>query len=196
MSSNITASNRSTAPSPIRNNKLIVVIGAESSGNRLIFETLKKASGYADDEQEMAKWWDNERIMQYDIDRITFRSLPHFGVGNDRRFVDPVSFGDNAKRAGYDVRFVVATRDQSIVKKSKTNLHCLGDGNMAAREMSETRRIIGRLLAVHGESCFVWNYETFMFLHGDYLLTLYRWLGIEAGEYPKLIDGNVKYLAK
>ncbi len=195
MPSNTPASTPSIAPS-VAAKKIIVVVGAESSGNKLIFEILKKSDNYADDEKKMALWWDKPESIECDVERITFRSLPHGGIGNGRKFVDPVAFADDAVRAGYDVRFVVTTRDRSIVERSKTGFHCIGNAGLAKNEMDETRKILGWLISTHGERCFLWNYETFMFLRGHYLDSLYRWLGIEMRNLPELIDGNVKYLAK
>lgn len=196
MVSNTQASTPSAERSQKHDRKMVIVVGAESSGNRLIFNTLKSAWNYLDDETKMAEWWDDSKKINCDVDRITFRSLPHGGIGNGRHFVNPSAFGESAMRAGYDVRFVVTTRDKNIVQQSKTGLHCLGDAGMAANEMVEARRVLGRLIFAHGERCFLWNYETFMWLQGDYLQALYRWLGIEASEYPKLHDGNVKYILR
>lgn len=193
---NTPASTPSAARSPERNKKLVIVIGAESSGNRLIFKTLKDAGGYADDETKMSAWWGNPKSIECDVERITFRSLPHGGVNNGRRFVDPVLFGERALRVGYDVRFVLTTRDSNIVEKSKLRVHTLGNAKMVTEEMNKTRKVIGHLIDAHGERCFLWSYETFMFLRDDYLRALYRWLGVGAVGFPELIDGNVKYLAK
>jgi hypothetical protein len=196
MPSNTPVSTLSAVRSPERNKKLVIVIGAESSGNRLIFKMLKEAGGYADDEERMSAWWGNPKSIQCDVDRITFRSLPHGGINNGRQFVDPVAFCEGALRAGYDVRFIVTTRDKNIVEKSKIRVHTLGDAILVEREMNTTREVLKRLIDAHGERCFLWSYETFMFLRDDYLRALYRWLGVGAVGFTELVDGNVKYLAR
>jgi len=44
--------------------------------------------------------------------------------------------------------------------------------------------------------CFLWSYETLIYLREDYLQQLYGFLGVESDFVPPdLFDGNEKYLA-
>jgi glycosyltransferase involved in cell wall biosynthesis len=202
--------------------KFIVVLGHESSGTRLVAETLAKATGFdyddgedeLDEKGELARtfltapvqaWWDDPSKIVCDHSRISRRSLPHGGKDSapirkalgehvqTRVFVAPVPFIRALLDAGYDVYAVLTVRDKTIAVNSKRREHTAGSHDVAEEEMEEATRILTEVLETHPR-CFVFSYESLMALGAPYLQSLYRFLGVESDYMPELRDGNIKYV--
>ena len=89
--------------------------------------------------------------------------------------------------------FVLCTRDIHISERSRlVRGFSLSQQNLHA-ESQRAKEIIIDLLGRELD-CFLWSYETFMYLERDYLRLLNRFLGIEADFMPTLQDGNLKFL--
>lgn len=202
--------------------KFILVLGHESSGTRLIADTIAQATGFDYDDGEnktnakgelvdsfltktVHQWWMTPETIQYDTSRISRRSLPHGGldnteielkVGNQalgRDFLDPLPLLDGLKKAGYDVYAVLTVRDRNVAVHSKCREHTGGDSAVANHEMDQALAITQSVLA-HHDKCFVCSYEALMTLGAPYLQELYAFLGIESDYRPVLRDGNAKYI--
>lgn len=202
--------------------KFIIVLGHESSGTRLIANTIARATGYDYDDGEnranergelvdtfltktVHHWWMHPEAIRCDHDRITRRSLPHGGQDNtelrlnvsgeptERAFFDPRPLIDGLKRAGYDVRVVLTVRDRSVAINSKCREHTGGDRALAGAEMDRAVAIMQSVLD-HHDQCFVCSYEALMTLGMPYVRELYAFLGVDSDHRPELRDGNPKYI--
>ena len=201
--------------------KFILVIGHESSGNRLAANTLAKATGfdYDDgethlDEQGMVKstylhhtvqqWWDDPGRIVCDHSRISRRSIPHGGADiGPLRFIDhpltgrhnpqPMPLINGLKQAGFDVYVVLTVRDGLIAMLSKLREHTEGTMQTAQEELDESVRILQEVLMQH-DQCFVFSYESLMLLGEPYVRQLYRFVGIESDYMPPLKNANPGYV--
>lgn len=204
--------------------KFVIVLGHESSGTRLVAETIAKASGFAYDDgehrtdeqgqlvdtfltKEVQSWWDDPNRIVCDQSRVSRRSLPHGGIDARelqrhvshevaaRSFPNPWPLIGGLERAGYDVRVVLTVRDRSIAISSKCRVHTKGNFELASDEMQRAGEIMVGLLEKHPKT-FVCSYEALMSLGRPYLSQLYAFLGIETDYLPKLRDGNAKYVIR
>ncbi|MFO7974753.1 MAG: hypothetical protein R6V12_08970 [Candidatus Hydrogenedentota bacterium] len=202
--------------------KFILVLGHESSGTRLVADTIVQATGFDYDDGEnktnakgelvdsfltktVHQWWMSPDTIRCDKPRISRRSLPHGGVdkteiamkvGNEaggRSFLDPLPLIDGLKKAGYDVYAVLTVRDRNVAIYSKCREHTQGDQALAVEEMDQAVAIIQSVLE-HHDKCFVFSYEALMTLGASYLQELYAFLGIGSDYQPVLRDGNAKYI--
>ena len=202
--------------------KFILVLGHESSGTRLIADTIAQATGFDYDDGEnktnakgelsetfltktVHRWWMSPDTIRYDKSRISRRSLPHGGLDSnelqlkvggqalERGFLDPLPLIDGLKKAGYAVYVVLTVRDRTVALRSKCREHTFGNHAMAVEEMDRAIAITNSVLA-HHEQCFVCSYESLMTLGAPYLERLYAFLGIHSDYKPVLRDGNTKYI--
>lgn len=202
--------------------QFIIVLGHESSGTRLVANTLAEATGYSYDDGEhktneagqvvesfltktVQRWWTDPKTIVCDESRITRRSLPHGGLdetelrlrlpdhNSHRQFVDPLPFIEGLKKAGYDVYVILMVRDRNIAIQSKRRVHTQGDAELASTEMDRALAILKGVLEYHAK-CFVFSYEAFMSLGAPYLKRLYAFLGFDSEYLPTLSDGNRKYI--
>lgn len=203
--------------------KFIIVLGHESSGTRLIADTVARATGFEYDDGEsktdakgqlidtfltktIHQWWRNPDSIRYDKSYITRRSLPHGGIDNTelknrvpddttgRTFLDPLPLINGLRRAGYDIRIILTVRDRNVAIHSKCREHTFGDRDLATEEMDQAVAIMNTVLQQNQNDCFVCSYEALMTLGAPYIHTLYTFLGIESDYMPILNDGNAKYI--
>jgi glycosyltransferase involved in cell wall biosynthesis len=200
--------------------KFILVIGHESSGNRLAANTLAKASGFDYDDGEthldetghvkttylqhtVQQWWDDPSRIVCDHSRISRRSLPHGGADEGplrfinhplivRHFPQPMILIDGLKKAGFDVYVVITVRDRTVAALSKHREHTEGGMDTAQAELDEAVRLMNEILEQH-EQCFLCSYEALMMLGAPYVQLLYRFVGISSDYVPSLRDANPKY---
>ncbi len=201
--------------------KFILVVGHESSGNRLAANTLARATGFDYDDGEthlddqglvkstylhhtVQQWWDDPDSIVCDHSRITRRSIPHGGADiGPLRFVDhpltgrhnpnPLVLVNGLKRAGYDVYVVITVRDGTIATLSKFREHTDGGLKAAQRELDEAVDLLREVMEQH-DQCFVFSYESLMLLGEPYVQQLYRFVGIESVYMPPLKNANPKYV--
>jgi glycosyltransferase involved in cell wall biosynthesis len=201
--------------------KFILVVGHESSGNRLAANTLARATGFDYDDGEthvddagmvkstylhhpVQQWWDDPSRIVCDHSRISRRSIPHGGADiGPLRFIDhpltgrhnpqPMVLVNGLKQAGYDVYVVLTVRDGTIANLSKLREHTDGGMATAEEEMGEAVRLIQEVLEQH-DQCFVCSYEALMLLGEPYVQQLYRFVGIESDYMPPLKNANPKYV--
>ncbi|HPU98967.1 MAG TPA: hypothetical protein PLO53_13580, partial [Candidatus Hydrogenedentes bacterium] len=151
------------------------------------------------------QWWDDPTKIVCDHSRVSRRSLPHGGEDDSllrmvtdhplisRHFPDPVPFGKALEKAGYDVYFVLTVRDQWVAKLSKIREHVFASWDRAEQEMAQSQQILNQIIREFPR-CFVFSYESLMFLGAPYVQMLYQFLGITSDYVPPLRDANPKYV--
>lgn len=127
-------------------------------------------------------WVDNGRH------KVCHRSLP---------FNIPPQYPDIARwisenELNYEIYFVITTRDITISEVSRVNRFSKSR-EQVKKESIKAKGIIADLLNSE-QKCFVFSYETFMFLELEYLQQLYRFIGIESDFMPEISDGNRRRL--
>lgn len=163
--------------------KAVFVLGAESSGSKLIAMVISNAlsiDDYGD--------WDGTGYSDKGNDKVLHRSLPYMIPPQWPSIEEWV----DENIAGYDLYFVICTRDISLseysraIRWDKSSQQIKGESNRA-------RQMISKIITSH-HAHMIWSYETFMFLKQPYLQTLYKFLDIESDFMPVLIDGNKRWL--
>jgi hypothetical protein len=118
--------------------------------------------------------------------RICHRSLPY---GLHAQFPDVEAMvADHRDR--HDILFLLTTRDRTLSELSRRSRFGKS-AQQVSRETERARDIISSILRSEWPS-FLWSYETFMLLGGDYLSLLYRFIGVESDFLPELRDGNAE----
>lgn len=154
--------------------KNIIVLGTESSGSTLIAVTIARALGI---ENYEGRQWSEENEKE---DKVCHNSLPAGKEIKEWPNIDKFALPNRS--------FVLCTRDKNCIILAEKS-----QGIKAATEQNEkAKKIMTKFLET--ERCFIWSYETFMFLEDAYLKILYNFLGINSTYMPKLKDGNEKYI--
>lgn len=175
--------------------KCIFVIGPEGSGSTLIAQMVSTAlngsiewngrgfnccnSGHCDSNNDYVLPCRDTKHL------VCHRSLP---------------FYKNSKwppiekwRSIYDSYFIICTRDITISKKSVARRFGRKPETMS-EHLNIARNLINEILRSE-EKCFIWSYETFMYLKKDYFRTLIEFLKLESDYFPDNIkDANAKYI--
>jgi hypothetical protein len=163
--------------------KCVIVFGPESSGSKLV----AKIIAHVLDVQSFGDW-NGAGWCVGEQHRVCHRSLP---FGATPQFPDVAAMIQD-HREGFDLRFILTTRDQTLSQASrvarfkKTPVQ-LDEESARAREI-----ILGILKS--GWPALVWSYETLMFLRDGYLAQLYDFLGVTSDFMPTLTDGNAARL--
>jgi len=165
-------------------NKCVFTIGPESTGSMLVAKIIADVLGV-----ETYGQWNGVGWIDKGANKVCHRSLP---------FNIPPQYPDieqwiSSNQESHDIFFVLTTRDITLSEKSRINrfgknLHQVGLESIQAKN-----RILNLLNSE--QKCFIFSYETFMYLELGYLKELYRFLGVESDFIPKLIDGNKKSLS-
>jgi len=158
--------------------KAIIITGPESSGSAFIAKTIGKAVGL--------KNWDGYGEAIFSDLRILHQSQPYktrfqYADYPEYKFYYPQ----------YDRYFVLTTRDVSIVDRSKKNRFKASTYSLIHNRI-RSKAILSNI--IKQDKFFIWNYETMIYLGKPYFDLLYKFLGIESNYYPKVKDGNRKYL--
>lgn len=157
----------------------VFVVGPESSGSRLISRIVAHVLGVRDFEA-----WDGAGCRSGPVHRVWHESLP---AGDVPAFPD-IDRMIAEHRDGYEIVFVLATRDITISEGSR--IERFSKPLTQVREESRRARDIMQALMRSEWKTFVWSYETFMFLGIDYLKRLYDFLDVRSDFIPPLVDGN------
>jgi hypothetical protein len=160
--------------------KCVFVFGPESSGSKLIAKICSHVldiDRYGD--------WNGGSWSDHGLHKVYHRSLPY---GIPPRFPDIIKLiAENEK--DYDLYFILTTRDISISEISRFKRFSKPHDQLQL-ESAKAREIITDLLK-SDQKCFIWSYETLMFLQQAYLNQLYHFLRVSTDFSPKLVDGNV-----
>ena len=123
------------------------------------------------------------------IDTVCHRSLPYGRAG------DMYPDLDQWRSSNRDAltQFVITTRDVSIVDRSKRTRFNRPEST-CRMDRERSRQWIAEVLQ-RKLPCFLWSYETLIYLRADYLRQLYAFVGVESDFVPPdLFDGNRKYV--
>jgi hypothetical protein len=166
-------------------NKCVFTVGPESSGSMLIARIIANVLNV-----EKYGKWDGVGWIDKGKHKVCHRSLP---------FNIPPQYPNIAKwisdnKRNYDIYFVITTRDLTISEVSRIN-RFPKTMEQVQKESKNARAVISALLN-SDQKCFVFSYETFMFLELAYLKRLYKFLGIDSNFIPDIIDGNKRRLVK
>jgi hypothetical protein len=165
--------------------KAYIVTGPESSGSVLIAQVIAYVLG----KDSFYKQWSGYEINGEIGDELVimhtsqpfhmpsrFRTLSEF-----RELLD-----------GYDLCFIITTRDINIVKKSKKHRFGYSDSETETHQKI-SKKILDEI--IQKEKFFIWNYETQIFLRESYYRLLYDFIQVKSDFFPKdLFDGNEKYM--
>jgi hypothetical protein len=94
---------------------------------------------------------------------------------------------------GYDVRFVICTRDLSISHLSRIKRF---GGSIADYQADSQRATALFTKIIETCPCFVFSYETMVALGQVYFQELYRWLGVKSDFQPEIKDANAAYVER
>lgn len=170
------------------NNKIVFVIGPESSGSQLIAKIIAHVLNVRKYTDWKGGGWAIAQTENFD-NNVVHRSLPDGGLETLYPDIDEWVNKYNNK----EIYFVLTTRDQNIVALSKkrrfnrTNKDC-------EMNRKKSREILEYVIA--NFRYFIWSYETFLYLQESYLKILYNFLGEDSDFHIELYDGNKKYIRK
>lgn len=176
----------------------ILVTGPESCGNHLATTICQRLTGLPVAPNQLI---DTEQLVAQGP-TIVLRSLPHGGAGSDigRRCYLPWELLHAHLHAGRDLKLVLVLRDRTISTASKLATGHSANHDAAVAEQREAAAILRRTLTMFPDRCFVFSYESLLWLGNPYVATLASFLGVPWRQgLPlqglELIDGNPKYLA-
>lgn len=163
----------------------VFVIGTESSGSKLAGKILAHALGICPYGTWNGSGW---ATGSQSPRRLCHRSQPY---GAEGAFSDIAQW--NEENRGFDIRYVICTRDVKISQRSRRERWPKRPSSLLDEQTARARAIIREVMQTCSYT--IWSYETFMFLGGDYLRELYRYLGIESTFMPPdILDANAKHV--
>lgn len=188
---------------PRRQRRCVFVVGPESSGSMLAAKIVAHVLGVRPyGEWDPPTGWSHGDLPQGRVsdvaqknavaartDTVCHRSLPH---GRDADLYPDI---DQWLSMNGDAltRFVITTRDVNIVDRSKRKRFNRPE-SLCRMNRERSREWIADALR-RRLPCFIWSYETLVYLREDYLRLLYAFLGVESDFVPPdLFDGNAKYV--
>jgi hypothetical protein len=165
--------------------KALVVLGYESSGSVFAAKVVSYVTGKCSYFEEWNGYGFNGSIGDDLV--ILHRSIP---------YMRPKLWHDEPQELltlfkGYDVQFIICTRDLSISHLSRmkrfggTNADCVADSHRATMLFKKI---------IENYQCFIFSYETMVALDYAYFKELYRWLNIDSDFKPDIKDGNAPYI--
>ncbi|MBR9800820.1 hypothetical protein GYB59_03570 [bacterium] len=155
--------------------KTVIVTGPESSGSTFIARVIASELGI--------QRWNGKNWSPHG----KFGRVRHFSLPNAREWPDLERWRRIPNRY-----FVLATRDINISQRSRKRRW----GKSLEHYTEHSHRasqIMGELLQT--ERCFVWSYETALFLGSPYFRQLYAFLDVRSDPQGNMRDGNVKYIS-
>ena len=160
-------------------NKCVFTIGPESSGSKLIAKIISHALNI----HEYGEW-DGFNWSDKGKHKVLHRSLPS---GSPPKFPNiEQCISDNIR--DYDIYFVLTTRDITISENSRMDRYSKSLEQVQI-ESEKAKEMMAHVLH-SGHKCFIWSYETFMFLRKEYLRLLYDFLDLDSDFTPPVADGN------
>ena len=167
--------------------RVLVVLGYESSGSVFAAKVISYVTGKCLFFGEWHGYGFNGSIGDDLV--ILHRSIPY------RR---PKLWHDDPQELltvfkGYDVQFIICTRDLSISHVSRmkrfggTIEECISDSQRATKLFEKI---------IKNCRTFVFSYETMIALEFAYFKELYRWLNIESEFRPEIKDANARYISQ
>lgn len=161
-----------------------IITGPESSGSRFIARVISYVVG----KDRHYRDWDGYKINGKIGDDLLVIHLSQpsgpMQFHSLNRFKEMLS--------GYSLYFIITTRDQNIIQRSKIKNHH-NSAETAKAHKIKSQQILGEIL--QNEQCFIWNFETQIYLEKVYFQKLYDFLQISSDFFPPdLLDANKKYM--
>lgn len=164
--------------------KAYIVVGPECSGSVFISQVIAYVVGKDKVYKQHSAEFMNGEVGDDIV--VLHCSLPTF---NNHVFYDRAYF--KKKFVGYDVYYILTTRDHNISATSKIRRFKESRGEVFKHE-KRAREIMGEILI--NERAFVWSYETMVLLKESYFQKLYDFLDVDSNFFPlDLKDANSKY---
>ena len=166
-----------------------IITGPECSGSSFIAQVVAHACGV----DSVFQQWDGRGQLGEIGDKIIIlhRSQPY---GPECDFISLREF--EGMYEGYELRFILTTRDRSISAVSNSKRRNRTPELQAEHE--QRALTIMREIMASDHRFFVWSYETFMFLRHSYLQQLYlTFVETDTPFYPpdcSIVDANKKYV--
>jgi hypothetical protein len=165
--------------------KAFVILGYESSGSVFTAKVISHVLGKC---RHFGQWHGYGFNGQPGDDIVILhRSIP---------FMRPKLWHDEPAEIfnifeGYEVRFVICTRDLTISQRSRVKRFGGTEEDYQADSQRATELFL-KIIDKH--DCYVFSYETMVALGLGYFKILYKWLNVESEFSPKIEDGNSPYL--
>lgn len=168
-------------------NKIIVVTGFESTGSVFVAKVISYVSTI---DISFGEW------SGYGLNRkrdgsvaVLHRSLP-FGRKPKKWLIDIEKELEDYE--GYDVFFVICTRDLNISRLSRISR--FGGDILEYQNDDDTVRSAVNSLYNDEAKMFVFSYESALALGAVYFYQLYGWLGFKSDFQPPMFDANIAYI--
>lgn len=168
--------------------KAYIITGPESSGSVFIAQVIAHVTG----KDSCYKDWSGYRWNGNLGDDLIIVHLSQPAGDKHDEFYPLSWFQETLK--DYDRYFILTTRDVTIIKESKRHrFHC--SSKKIKEHEALSKNILSEIL-LH-EKCFIWNFETQIYLKEAYFQLLYDFLGISSSFFPyDLYDANKKYIVR
>lgn len=163
-----------------------IITGPESSGSQFISRVISYVVG----KDKRYKSWSGEGFNGQACDDIIVlhKSQPYSSEG---KYLSLKDFEYMFK--GYKKYFIITTRDKNIIDLSKKRRFCKKDKKQLEMEFFRSRKLLGEI--IEKRPCFIWSYETFLYLGQPYLKKLYEFLEVDSDFFPSdVFNGNKKYI--
>ncbi len=165
--------------SSINNKKAFIITGQESSGSVFISRVIAFALGV---DSRYGGWSGYGYCGKLGDDII----VHHRSQPSDR---PPQFFSLNDFQTlfeGYELYFIITTRDINIIQKSKKKRFGY-DFNSSSKHRQIAKKILKDIM--EHEKFLIWNYETMIFLGYPYFKQLYDFLGVNSTFItPDIVD--------
>jgi len=165
--------------------KGVFVLGPEGSGSKLVARIVAHIL-----EVDSFESWGGGGCVDRGGHKVCHRSIPY---GTASRMPDVNAWVADHEE-DYELLLIIAIRDRTLSENSRLERFSK-PYRRVQQESEEARALLAEVL--EGEQrCFIWSYETFMFLGATYLKRLYTFLGVSSDFMPVLVDGNKKRLQR
>ena len=165
--------------------KVFIITGPESSGSVFISKIIASYLGATKNFNDWSGYGYCSSIRS-DI-KILHRSQPFEKVN---QYFTLQQFKEEFK--GMDLYFILTTRYIQFSNISKKNRFNRTNKDII-NNLYKSKSILSEIIKSN-EKYFIWNYETMLYLNEVYFDLLYKFIGGINKFYPKIKDGNIKYL--
>lgn len=165
-----------------------IITGPECSGSSFIAQVVAHACGV----DNVFQQWDGRGQVGNVGDKVIVlhRSQPY---GPECTFINLREI--EGVYEGYELRFILTTRDRSI--SAVSNLRRRNRSAELQAHHEQRALMIMREIMASNHRFYIWSYETFMFLRNSYLKLLYDFVDTDTPFYPpddSIVDANKKYV--
>lgn len=166
--------------------KVYIITGPESSGSVFISKVI---ANYVGATKNIDDWngYGYCNSINPDI-KILHRSQP---FQNKNQYFTLNQFEEEFK--GLELYFILTTRYIHFSNLSKKSRFGRTEQDIE-NNMLKSKSILSEIINSN-KKYFIWNYETMMYLNEVYFDLLYNFVDGVNKFYPKIIDGNIKYLS-